>query len=228
MTTLDGPWPSLSFVLRKWGPRILVKRPETCNQGCIIERFLIYLSLRMPRPAARGVQNQNLTWRMPNKNPRPRSSGIPSLGQKMPTNFRKILKCQSWACFWYSCGILSAGVQFKEKFRVAPVRFGSVMVWGWKGSIGSGFRFRRFLYKKGFSLFLYIFKGKDGSGSGFGSWKTVPAVPVPLSLSGKTVLAIPVSGSGSVPEPPWKLLVGAGWCVVSFSWPVTGRKPPTL
>ena len=38
----------------------------------------------------------------------------------------------------------------KSLFRVAPVRFGSVTVWGWKGSIGSGFRFRRFLYKKGF------------------------------------------------------------------------------
>ena len=74
--------------------------------------------------------------------------------------------------------------------RVAPVRFGSVTVWGWKGLIGSGFRFRRFLYKKGLSVFQYIFQGKDGSG--FGSWKTVPAVP--LSVSGKTVLTVPVSG----------------------------------
>ena len=51
-------------------------------------------------------------------------------------------------------------------------------------------------------MFQYIFEGKDGSGSGFGSWKTVPAVPAPLSVSGKTVLTVPVSGSGSVPEPP--------------------------
>ena len=29
--------------------------------------------------------------------------------------------------------------------RVAPVRFDSVTVWGWNGSRGSGFRFRRFL-----------------------------------------------------------------------------------
>ena len=36
-----------------------------------------------------------------------------------------------------------------------------------------------------FSLFQYSLTGKDGSGSGFGSWKTVPAVPVPLSVSGK-------------------------------------------
>ena len=85
---------------------------------------------------------------------------------------------------------------------MAPVRFGSVTVWGWKGSIGSGFRFRRFLYKKGFPVFQYIFKGKDGSG--FGSWKAVPAVPVPLSFSGKTVPTVPVPGSGSVPEPPCK------------------------
>ena len=33
--------------------------------------------------------------------------------------------------------------------------------------------------KKGLPLFQYNLTGKDGSG--FGSWKTVPAVPVPLS-----------------------------------------------
>ena len=48
----------------------------------------------------------------------------------------------------------------------------------------------------------YSLTRKDGSGSGFGSWKTVPAVPVPMSVSGKTVLTVPVSGSSSVPEPP--------------------------
>ena len=85
-------------------------------------------------------------------------------------------------------------------YRETPVRFGSVAVWGWNGSSGSGFQFRRFLYKKGFSVFQYNLTGKDGSGSGFGSWKTVPAVP--LSVSGKTVPTVPVSGSGSVPEPP--------------------------
>ena len=79
-------------------------------------------------------------------------------------------------------------------------RFGSVTVRGWNGSSGSGFRFRRFLCTKGFSLFQYSLTGKDGSG--FGSWKTVPAVPVPLSVSGKTVPTVPVPGSGSVPEPP--------------------------
>ena len=84
-----------------------------------------------------------------------------------------------------------------------PVRFGSVAVWGWNGSNGSGFRFRRFLCKKGFSVFRYSIAGKDGSGSGFGSWNTVPAVPVPLSVSGKTVPTVPVSGSGPVPEPYW-------------------------
>ena len=78
------------------------------------------------------------------------------------------------------------------KFRVATVRFGSVTVRAWNGSSGSGFRFRRFLCKKGFSLFQYTLTGKDGSGSGFGSWKTVPAVPVPLSVSGQTVPAVPV------------------------------------
>ena len=86
--------------------------------------------------------------------------------------------------------------------REAPVRFGSVAVWGWNGSSGSGFRFRRFLFKKVFSVFQYSLTRKNGSGSGFGSWKTVLAVPVPLSVSGKTVPTVPVSGSSSVPEPP--------------------------
>ena len=30
-------------------------------------------------------------------------------------------------------------------------------------------------------------------------WETVPAVPVPLSVSGKMVPTVPVPGSGSVP-----------------------------
>ena len=49
-------------------------------------------------------------------------------------------------------------------------------------------------------MFHYCLAGKDGSG--FGSWKTVPAVPDPLSVSGKTVPTVSFSGSGSVPEPP--------------------------
>ena len=68
-------------------------------------------------------------------------------------------------------------------------------------------RFKRFRFsvlavplQKGFSVFQCSLTGKDGSG--FGSWKTVPAVPVPLSVSGKTDPTVPVSGSGSVPEPP--------------------------
>ena len=55
-------------------------------------------------------------------------------------------------------------------------------------------------------MFQCSLTGKNGSGSGFGSWKTVPAVPVPLSVSGKTVPTVPGSGSGSVPEPPCLLL----------------------
>ena len=62
-------------------------------------------------------------------------------------------------------------------------RFGSVAVWEWKGSSGSGFRFWRFLCKRGLSVLQYSLAGRDGSGSGFSSWKTVPAVPVPLSVS---------------------------------------------
>ena len=81
-----------------------------------------------------------------------------------------------------------------DLYREAPVRFGSVTVWEGNGSSGSGFRFWRFLCKKGFSVFQYSLTGKNGSGSGFGSWKTVPAVPVPLSVSGETVPTVPVSG----------------------------------
>ena len=68
----------------------------------------------------------------------------------------------------------------ETKSREAPVEFGSVAVWGWNGSSGSSFRFRRFLRQKGVSVFQYSLTGKDSSGSGFGSWKTVAAVPVPL------------------------------------------------
>ena len=78
-----------------------------------------------------------------------------------------------------------------------------------------------------FSVFQRSLTGKDGSGKTLSTiailWlvkaifekraatvevytlispETVPAVPVPLSVSGKTVLMVPVSGSGSVPEPP--------------------------
>ena len=90
-----------------------------------------------------------------------------------------------------------AGVIHFAIVREAPVRFGSVTVWRWNGS-----RFRFSVpavpLQKGF-FFQYSLTEKDGSG--FGSWKTVPAVPVPLSVSGKTVPTVPVSGSGSVPEP---------------------------
>ena len=71
-------------------------------------------------------------------------------------------------------------------YREASVRFG----------YGSGVeRFERFrflvfcfyvpLRQRFFLLFQYNLTGKDGSGSGFGSWKMVPAVAVPLLVSGK-------------------------------------------
>ena len=74
-------------------------------------------------------------------------------------------------------------------------------------------RFRRFLCKKGLSVFQYSLTGKDGSG--FGSWKTVPAVPVPPSVSGKTVPTVLVSGSGSVPE-PCTLIIGVACAPVAI------------
>ena len=84
-------------------------------------------------------------------------------------------------------------------------RFGSVRLRFGDGTVravpafGSGGSSAKRVLCNSFSTFL---TGKDGSGSGFGSWKTVPAVPVPLSVPGKTVPTVPVSGSGSVPDPP--------------------------
>ena len=70
-------------------------------------------------------------------------------------------------------------------------------------------RFERFRFsvpavprRRGFLCVSVQFSREGGSGSGFGSWKTVPAVPVPRSVPGKTVPTVPVSGSGSVPGPP--------------------------
>ena len=72
-------------------------------------------------------------------------------------------------------------------------------------------RFKRFRFsvsavslEKGFPVLQYRLSERDGSGSGFGSWKTVLAVPVPISVPGKTVPTVPVSGSGSVPGPSCK------------------------
>ena len=83
-------------------------------------------------------------------------------------------------------------------------RFGSVRLRFGGGTVRAvpGFGSDGSSAKKGFSVFQHSLTGKDGSGSSFGSWKTVPAVPVPLSVSGKTVPTVPVPGSGSVPESP--------------------------
>ena len=56
--------------------------------------------------------------------------------------------------------------------------------------------------RRGFLCVSVQLHREDGSGSGFGSWKTVPAVSVQRSVPAKTVPAVPVSGSGSVPGPP--------------------------
>ena len=84
----------------------------------------------------------------------------------------------------------------RPRFGSVRLRFGdgtvqAVPVFGSGGSSA----------KKGFSVAQYSLTGKDGSG--FGSWKTVPAVPARPAFSfRKTVPRVPVSGSGSVPEPP--------------------------
>ena len=73
--------------------------------------------------------------------------------------------------------------------RAAPVWFGSDTVWAWNGSGGSGFRFRRFLWGRVF----------------FGAFhcKTLPTVPVTISVPGKTVPTVPVTIS--VPGPLLKI-----------------------
>ena len=89
------------------------------------------------------------------------------------------------------------------------------LVQGGPGSVRFGYglgmeRFERFRFsvpavplRRGlFWCFSVQFHREDGSGSGFGSWRTVPAVPVPRSVPAKTVLTVPLSGSGSVPGPP--------------------------
>ena len=92
--------------------------------------------------------------------------------------------------------------------REAPVRFGSVTVWGRNGSCSSGFRFQGFLCEKDFSVFQCSSQERT--------------VPVPVSVpekrfwrfrfrflvSGKTVLTVLVSVSGSVPGPSCKLEFG--------------------
>ena len=67
------------------------------------------------------------------------------------------------------------------RFGSVRLRFGdgtvrAVPVFGSGGSSKAG----------GFCVFQYSSRERDGSDSGFGSWKTVPAVPVPCSVSEKT------------------------------------------
>ena len=80
----------------------------------------------------------------------------------------------------------------RPRFGSVRLRFGDVAVQA-VPVFGSGGSSTKMFF---FSVFQYSLTGKNGSGSGFGSWKTVPAVPVPLSVSGKTVPTVPVSGSG--------------------------------
>ena len=94
------------------------------------------------------------------------------------------------------CGQVLSGWALSRLFRRLAVsaiyagwpRFGSVTVWRWNCSSGSGFRLRWFPPGEGFSLYFHsALIGKNGSDSE----EMVP-----------TVLELLVSSSGSVPEPP--------------------------
>ena len=92
-----------------------------------------------------------------------------------------------------------------DRLKTGWPRFGSVRLRFGDGTVSSsGFRFRRFLEGGGFvcvCVCVSVQFSREG-GSGFGSWKTVPAVPVPRSVPGKTLPTVAVSGSCSVPGPP--------------------------
>ena len=93
-------------------------------------------------------------------------------------------------------------------------RFGSVTVRGWNGSSGSEFWVRRFLCEKGFSVFQYIFKGKDGSGFGHPQTCVYPDVCLGIAhVSGKT----PLSGQGV-----WQIHVSAPFAL-QIPWGEKGR-----
>ena len=113
----------------------------------------------------------------------------------------------------------NANFTAKSHFQVSPYEMSpfraSWKIQGSPGSVRFGYglgmeRFERFRFsvstvplRRGFSCVSVQFQREDGSG--FGSWNTVPAVPVPRSVPAKTVPTVPVSGSGSVPGPRWKL-----------------------
>ena len=91
---------------------------------------------------------------------------------------------QMMEVFFFFCPPLCGGTPPPP--REAPVRFGSVTVWGWKGSSGSGFRFWRFLCKRGLSVFQYSLTREGRFQFRFAvPGKAVPTVPVPLSVSRK-------------------------------------------
>ena len=48
--------------------------------------------------------------------------------------------------------------------------------------------------------------------------RTVPTVPVPISVPGKTVPTFPVSGSGSVPAPSCNIAYSGKFEILFFSW----------
>ena len=63
-----------------------------------------------------------------------------------PKDFRGLARNKN-PCFFggFPCLFLKKARKRRSGKRQGGPRFGSVTVWGWNGSSGSGFRFRRFL-----------------------------------------------------------------------------------
>ena len=75
--------------------------------------------------------------------------------------------------------VFFGGAPSIENSRVAPVRFGSVTVWGWNGSSSSGFLVPAVPLRRGFLCVSAQLHREDGS------WKTVPSVSVRRSVPAK-------------------------------------------
>ena len=108
-------------------------------------------------------------------------------------HFLKALRQTEDMCDVMSTPLKNPLVLLVPKCSVAPVQF----CYGSRMERFERFRFSVPTVPRGFLYISVQLKGWHGSG--FGSW--VPTVPVPVSVPGKTVLMVLVSGSCAVSVP---------------------------